>query len=48
MLTPGKVCELGHPDWTCDNASCFRETGWKPKVSLEQGLRNTLRQDKAQ
>jgi nucleoside-diphosphate-sugar epimerase len=46
MLTPGKVCELRHPDWVCDNAPFSRETGWKPKISLKQGLRNTLRQDK--
>ena len=24
MLTPGKVCELRHPDWICDNAPFFR------------------------
>ncbi|MBW1788668.1 MAG: NAD(P)-dependent oxidoreductase [Deltaproteobacteria bacterium] len=46
MLTPGKVCELRHPDWVCNNAPFFHETGWKPKISLEQGLRNTLRQNK--
>jgi nucleoside-diphosphate-sugar epimerase len=46
MLTPGKVRELRHPDWVCDNAPFFRQTGWKPKISLEQGLRSTLIHDK--
>jgi len=43
MLTPGKVRELTHPDWGCDNSAFFRETGWTPSVSLEQGLRATLK-----
>ena len=42
MLTPGKVRELTHPDWVCDNTPFCRETGWAPKVSLERGLRYTL------
>jgi len=42
MLTPGKVRELTHPDWVCDNAPFCRETGWAPKVLLERGLRYTL------
>lgn len=45
MLTPGKVCELRHPNWVCDNTRFFRETGWTPTVSLEQGLRRTLSWD---
>jgi nucleoside-diphosphate-sugar epimerase len=42
MLTPGKVRELRHPNWVCDNAMFSGETGWTPKVSLEEGLRRTL------
>lgn len=42
MLTPGKVRELQHPDWVCDNARFFQDTGWTPRVSLEQGLRETM------
>jgi nucleoside-diphosphate-sugar epimerase len=42
MLTPGKVCELRHTDWVCDNTRFGKETGWAPSVSLEQGLRRTL------
>lgn len=42
MLTPGKVRELRHPDWVCDNGALFRATGWTPRFSLEEGLRRTL------
>ena len=42
MLTPYKLQELLHPDWVCDNTALTRETGWTPKVSLEEGLRRTL------
>ena len=43
MLTPGKVKELIHPNWVADNDLLSSETGWLPKVLLEEGLRNTLR-----
>ena len=42
MLTPGKLRELRHPDWVCDNTAFTRQTGWTPRVSLEEGLRRTL------
>ena len=42
MLTPAKLRELCHPNWVCENAAITRETGWMPKVSLEDGLRRTL------
>lgn len=42
MLTPGKVDELSHPDWVCDNTRLNRATGWSPRVSLPEGLRLTL------
>jgi len=47
MLTPGKVRELTHPDWVGDNTALTRDTGWIPQVTLEEGLRQTLRQDRA-
>jgi len=46
MLTPGKVRELTHPDWVGDNTAFTRETGWLPQVSLDEGLKQTLRQDR--
>ena len=47
MLTPGKVRELTHPDWVGDNTALTRDTGWVPQVTLDEGLRQTLRQDRA-
>jgi nucleoside-diphosphate-sugar epimerase len=38
MLTPGKVRELTHPDWSCDPAPFTAATGWQPAVTLEAGL----------
>ena len=42
MLTPAKLRELSHPNWVCENTAITRETGWTPRVSLEDGLRRTL------
>ncbi|MFO1429087.1 MAG: NAD-dependent epimerase/dehydratase family protein [Candidatus Competibacteraceae bacterium] len=42
MLTPGKVRELRHPDWVCDNVAISRALGWMPQVELAEGLRRTL------
>ncbi len=42
MLTPGKVRELSHPDWVCDNAALNQAIGWSPRVLLPEGLKLTL------
>jgi nucleoside-diphosphate-sugar epimerase len=42
MLTPAKLRELKHPNWVCENTAITRETGWRPRVSLEDGLRRTF------
>jgi nucleoside-diphosphate-sugar epimerase len=42
MFTPGKVRELRHPDWVCDNSMFCQAANWTPTVSLEEGLRATL------
>jgi nucleoside-diphosphate-sugar epimerase len=42
MLTPGKVRELRHPDWVCDNRAIGAALGWRPEINLEEGLRRTL------
>lgn len=42
MLTPGKIRELGHANWVCDNKTYSDATGWKPRFSLAEGLRYTL------
>jgi len=38
MLTPGKVRELYHADWTCSNQAFSARTGWQPEVDLDTGL----------
>lgn len=48
MLTPGKVRELGHPRWLCDNRAFTKATGWTPAVDLATGtarLRNDTHDD---
>jgi nucleoside-diphosphate-sugar epimerase len=42
MLTPGKVRELCHDNWVCDNADFSSATGWQPGVELREGLLRTL------
>ena len=42
MFTPGKVRELRHHDWVCDNATIHDAIGWTPKVTLDEGLRRTF------
>lgn len=42
MLTPGKVSELTHADWICDDAPLQTATGWKPTVLLADGMQRTL------
>jgi nucleoside-diphosphate-sugar epimerase len=42
MLTPGKVRELLHHDWLCDNTALSAATGWAPRVGLDEGIRRTV------
>jgi len=41
MLTPGKLRELRHPDWVCDNQSIQQAIDWQPRIDLKEGLRLT-------
>ena len=38
MLTPGKVRELLHRDWVCDNLALEACLGWRPTTRLEHTL----------
>jgi len=39
MLTPGKVRELTHPDWVCDNTPLSTALpGWQPRIRLRDAL----------
>jgi nucleoside-diphosphate-sugar epimerase len=42
MLTPGKVRELLHPSWVCDNTEISNALGWVPRVTLDKGVSLTL------
>jgi nucleoside-diphosphate-sugar epimerase len=39
MLTPGKVREIFHSDWVCDNTAICRATDWQPQVQFREGMR---------
>ena len=47
MLTPGKVRELSHSNWVCDNAALNSASGWMPRILLSEGLQQTLGWHKA-
>jgi len=38
VLVPGKVRELAHPDWVCDNATLPGCPDWEPRKRLEHCL----------
>ncbi len=38
MLTPGKVRELFHPDWVCDNTAITEAVGWQPRILFNEGM----------
>ncbi len=42
MLTPGKVCEITHSDWVCNNDHINQITGWRPDVAFAEGLERTM------
>ena len=48
MLTPGKVRELEHADWVCDNLTFNTATGWTPQILLAEGLKRTFRWNNSQ
>jgi len=42
LLTPGKVRELTHPDWTCSNEAATGALGWEPRIDLPTALRRDI------
>ena len=38
MLTPGKVREIYHPDWVCDNTAISEATDWQPRILFYEGM----------
>jgi nucleoside-diphosphate-sugar epimerase len=45
MLTPGKVRELYHADWICDNTALQAAVGWSPRIRLTEGIAEILRKE---
>jgi nucleoside-diphosphate-sugar epimerase len=39
MLTPGKIRELFHPDWVCDNKAISDAVDWQPRVLFSDGMK---------
>jgi nucleoside-diphosphate-sugar epimerase len=42
MLTPGKVREMLHPDWTARDGAVTAATGWRPRIDLDRGFAETV------
>lgn len=45
MLTPGKVREIFHPDWVCDNKAICEATDWRPRVMFSKGMQTLFPQN---
>ena len=39
MLTPGKINEITHSDWVCDNNALTQTFDWQPQVKLREAMR---------
>ena len=46
LFTCGKVAELLHPNWVCDNTYITQTLGWTPQISLQEGLRRLFTSDR--
>lgn len=42
VFTPGKVCELCHPDWVAKGPALPAAVDWQPRVTLEEGFAKTV------
>lgn len=45
LFTSGKVNELLHPNWVCDNTEVTQALNWTPQISLTEGLRHLFTSD---
>jgi len=41
LLSADKAAEFLAPAWTCRADALSRDTGWRPQVDLDPGLRRT-------
>ena len=42
ILTPGKVNEITHDNWVCDNTPLTASLGWKPEIILRDGINTAI------
>jgi len=42
MVSRGKVAELYHPDWVCRANPALAAVGWRPRIELVAGFRQTV------
>ena len=42
MLTPGKINEVTHENWVCDNTPLTNALGWKPEISLSDAIKTVI------
>ncbi len=45
LFTTGKVNELLHPNWVCDNTPVTQALDWTPQIPLAKGLRHLFTSD---
>ena len=38
MLTPAKIREITHPDWSCDTSGICRDLGWEAEIKLVDAM----------
>ena len=43
MLTSGKVNEIQHEDWVCDNTDIVSCTTWEPSKNLKEGVKESFK-----
>jgi nucleoside-diphosphate-sugar epimerase len=42
FLTPNKIRELMHPDWTCHDRQIEKNIDWTPKTDFKEGMEKTI------
>ena len=41
-VTPGKIRELCHPNWVCDDDPMATASGWSPTMTIDDGFKDTV------
>jgi nucleoside-diphosphate-sugar epimerase len=42
LVTPGKIRELCHPNWVCDDDPMATASGWSPTMTIDDGFKDTV------